>query len=57
MNSLYPLINKLFPHHETLLAEMIWERDGADVGRVSGEEDEEKSFGKEEPSSIIAPVV
>lgn len=45
--SIYPLINKLFPHHETIIAEMIWEKEGAPLaGQQLGEvEDEEKSVG------------
>ncbi|GAA6012254.1 hypothetical protein JCM10207_002779 [Rhodosporidiobolus poonsookiae] len=54
---LYPLLNKLFPSHETLVEEMIWTKDGA-VPSQGQLEDEEKSLDKAtDAETTIVPVV
>ncbi|GAA5859449.1 hypothetical protein JCM8547_006829 [Rhodosporidiobolus lusitaniae] len=57
---LYPLLNKLFPHHNTLLESMIWDKeDNVKPGSYgAGEDDEEKSIEKADAGVAgVVPVV
>lgn len=46
--SIYPLLNYLFPHRDTLVAEMIWTTEGASGEVEATSHDEEKSVGKDD---------
>ncbi|GAA5837468.1 hypothetical protein JCM11251_002115 [Rhodosporidiobolus azoricus] len=53
---LYPLLNKLFPDHNTILEEMIWDKEGNAHPEVA--DDEEKSMEKGSDSGVaVVPVV
>lgn len=46
--SIYPLLNYLFPHRGTLIAEMIWTTEGPSSEVEATSHDEEKSVGKDD---------
>ncbi|GAA6038446.1 hypothetical protein JCM8097_007655 [Rhodosporidiobolus ruineniae] len=58
---IYPTLNYLFPDHNTLLDEMIWDKDGSSTqpDLASAEDDEEKSLEKgiAGETAAVVPVV